>query len=116
MVADRASVLIVDDEVVFREVLSTVLREEGYVVRTAADGQAALRLIDEERPDLIISDVMMPQVSGMELLRRLRDAGQQIPVILMSAGYRQQPVPEAHFVAKPFDFDELIPLVRQLLP
>ena len=114
--AVRESVLIVDDEVVFREVLSTVLRDEGYAVRTAADGEAALRLIGEERPGLIISDVMMPQVSGVELLRRLRDAGEQIPVILMSAGYRERDLPEVHFVAKPFDFDELIPLVRQLLP
>lgn len=113
--AIRESLLIVDDEVVFREVLSAVLRDEGYVVRTAADGRAALHLIDEERPGLIISDVMMPQMGGVELLQRLRDAGQQIPVILMSAGYRERDLPEVHFVPKPFDFDELIPLVRQLL-
>lgn len=114
--ARRESVHIVDGEVVFREVLSAMLRDEGYAVHTAADGEAALRLIDEERPGLIISDGMMPQVSGVELLRRLRDAGRQIPVILMSAGYRERNLPEVHVVPKPFDFDELIPLVRQLFP
>ena len=113
------TILIVDDEPIIRELLGHILEDAGYHVRLAAHGGEALDLLNKERPDLIIADVMMPVLDGVELCRRLKGdaATQEIPIILMSAAARHV-VWDAGadaFLDKPFDLETLVALVRQQL-
>lgn len=82
-------VLIVEDEEHIAEALAFVIEEAGYAVRTARNGREALALVAEGEPNLIISDLMMPQVNGEQLLRELRARGIKTPVVLMSAAGRR---------------------------
>ena len=113
-------ILIVDDEPSVRDVMAAVLIDAGYSVQTAADGRIALKIIDDARPDLIISDVMMPHLDGWALLDHTRERDPALPVILMSAGdwiraRRMMPLPDhAVFLAKPFAIEELLALVVRL--
>lgn len=81
--SDR-SILVVDDERTIREVLRRYLERDGYRVREAADGQAALEAVQEEQPDLIVLDLMLPGVDGMTVARRLR-AGVSVPIVMLTA-------------------------------
>ncbi|WP_373047735.1 response regulator transcription factor [Vulgatibacter sp.] len=110
-------ILVVEDDGSITEVLGDLLRSEGYRVETAEDGQAGLSAILRQPPDLLLLDVMMPRMSGPELLVQLRALGlDRFPVVLMSAA----PPPDhvalgaAAFVAKPFDLDEVVALVERL--
>ena len=113
----RAHVLVVDDD---RGILSTVrdaLETEGYTVATAPSGEEALSAVEQQRPDLIMLDVNMPQVDGWEVLSRLRAAaGQQTPVVVMTAGYGAQDQALASgaqgYLGKPFDLDDLYTTVE----
>ena len=113
-------ILIVDDEDVLVEMLCEVLLESGYRVLTARNGRVALELIQQQRPSLILSDAMMPGMSGMELYERLQvqPRYQGIPFLLMSAvaypqaRLRYQAVP---FISKPFDLITLLDMVEQML-
>ena len=115
-----ALILIVDDEAPIREVLAAVLHDLGYRTVVARHGRQALELVAHERPDLIISDLMMPVLNGRVLCQRLKaDAATQgIPIILMtSAGLEQaRGVPAEAYLDKPFDLDELEALVQASLP
>jgi two-component system phosphate regulon response regulator PhoB len=113
------TILLVDDERPVREMLAMALEASGFVVLQAFHGRHALQLIAQHRPDLVISDVMMPLVGGVELCGRLKadPATSAVPVVLMSAAG-----PEAGrgagadaVVAKPFDLDEMDALVQRLL-
>ena len=75
----RTLVLVVDDEPMIREILAEWLVEEGYRVQCAADGQEALDLVGAEIPDVIVTDIRMPRVHGIQLIERLRDAGHATP-------------------------------------
>ncbi|HLU25897.1 MAG TPA: response regulator, partial [Longimicrobiales bacterium] len=81
----RLSILVVDDESALREVLSLRIADWGYDVHTAADAAEAERLIQERRPDVVLSDVVLPDVTGLELLRRLKRHSPSLPVILITA-------------------------------
>jgi two-component system, OmpR family, response regulator ResD len=84
--APRRTVLVVDDEPTITEVVARYLERAGYVAATAGDGAKALRLADELDPDLVVLDVMLPQLDGLEVLRRLREHdGARTPVILLTA-------------------------------
>lgn len=117
---ERPSVLLVDDELAQREVLAYNLEAEGYRVRTASDGEEARLLISEEAPDLIVLDWMMPNLSGIELCRRLklRPETRAIPIILLSA--RAEEVDRVRgletgaddYVIKPYSVVELMARVR----
>ncbi len=112
--SDRpASVLVVDDERYIVDFVGILLEEEGYAVVRAYDGQQAWELARRHRPDLVITDVMMPRMNGFELLRRLRESRElgQVPVILMSAVARPDGPSGAHFLPKPFDIDRMLDLV-----
>lgn len=110
-------ILVVDDEPVIRDVLSALFETEGYRVHTAADGLAALEVLAETPPDLVIADIIMPRLDGWGLLASLRAQYPDIPVILLSATFRGQPPNGAVFVAKPFDVDHLLATVaRELTP
>jgi CheY-like chemotaxis protein len=87
------NILVVDDELVIRQTLSTVLAELGCSVRTAADGLIALSAITAEIPDILISDLNMPRMCGFELLSLVRRRFPSIRVIAMSGGYSGQIVP-----------------------
>ena len=117
VVLEAALILIVDDERPIRELLTALLRDAGYRTETAANGAEALARIGERRPDLVISDLMMPVLGGADLCRRLKGAPATatLPFVLMSA-VRQDPTAGADaLLGKPFDLDAVEAAVRGLL-
>lgn len=82
------NVLIVDDEELFRIMLEEMVRREGHQVRSAANGNEALRAIAQQPPDLIITDILMPEKDGIELIAELGQRGSRIPIIAISGGRR----------------------------
>jgi CheY-like chemotaxis protein len=80
------SLMVIDDDPDHREMLQDLFRGRGYDVVTAADGEEGLRLSDLRRPDLIILDLFMPRMTGLEVLASLKRQHPQLPVIVMSAG------------------------------
>lgn len=117
---DRPRILVVDDEPQLTRVLRTGLSSRGYDVRAAADGLTALDTFTDWHPDLVITDLGMPNMNGLELCRRLR-AISQVPIIVLSAKGEEQTKVEAldtgadDFVTKPFGIDELLARVRASL-
>lgn len=111
-----ARILVADDEPPIVEILATVLEDEGYTVLRAYDGAAALAAVERERPALIISDVMMPRMSGLELAERVREADADLPIVLISA-VPPPSVALAHttVLTKPFDIEAIVDLVARLL-
>ena len=81
----KTKVLIVDDEPAIREVLEMILQEWGYEVRLASDGAEAKELVETYDPEVVVSDVVMPQLSGLDLLRCLEAGNSNRPVILVTA-------------------------------
>lgn len=116
---DRQTVLVVDDEPAIRDLIVAVLEDEGYRALGAGSGRLALELLPVERPDLVLMDVMMPEMDGREALRRMRAAPglDQIPVVLMSAAFAPDRVGLciAAFLPKPFDLDELLDTIADAL-
>jgi two-component system, NtrC family, response regulator AtoC len=112
-------VLVIDDEAGLRHTLTLILRDEGYQVATAEDGQAGLRAALAESPDLVLCDVRMPRLDGLEFLRQYRDAGGGALVIMMSAYGALESAVEAmrqgayDYVAKPFNADEVVLTLRK---
>lgn len=94
---DRGDILIVDDEPDIRGFLSAVLADEGFAVRSAGDGSQALEALASSRPALVILDLMMPQVSGLQVLEALqaRPETARIPVIVLSAKASHRDILEA---------------------
>lgn len=117
---DRARILVVDDEPQLVRVLRTGLKSRGYDVRGASDGESGLETFNEWRPDLVITDLAMPNVDGLEFCRRLR-AISQVPIIVLSAKGEEKTKVAAldigadDFVTKPFGIDELLARVRASL-
>ncbi len=107
------TILIVDDDVHIVELLAELLESEGFAVRKAYDGSAALEEAELTPPDLVLSDVAMPKLNGIALARRLRDRG--IPVVLLSAAVTDPRLPDVPFVAKPFDLDQILAIITQHL-
>lgn len=110
-----ATVLVVEDEPAIREVIATLLEDEGYLVRHAKDGLEALDAINGDRIDLIVSDVVMPRLDGASLARKLRGRGHLMPIVLMSAVYADVDLPGVRFVPKPFEIDRLLGTVASAL-
>jgi two-component system alkaline phosphatase synthesis response regulator PhoP len=120
---DRKRILVVDDEIYIVHILEFSLTMEGYTVLTASDGEEALKLIEQERPDLVVLDIMMPKLDGYEVCRRLRQDDQfgNLPVILLSA--KGRPVDREaglqagadDYIAKPFSPRKLLEKIRELL-
>lgn len=116
------TVLVVDDEPTISEVVSRYLERAGYTARTAADGLEAIRLVEESSPDLVVLDVMLPQVDGIRVLRHLREAeGRDVPVILLTAKGEQDDkltglrAGADDYVVKPFSPRELVARVDAVL-
>jgi CheY-like chemotaxis protein len=116
---DSLPVLIVDDEPAILDLLRSVLEDEGFTVITASNGTDALSLIQRTPVALVLTDLMMPLVSGINLARQLRSSPQtaSIPLLLMSAAMPQQVNPIfAAVIHKPFAVDTVVSIVRQFLP
>jgi CheY-like chemotaxis protein len=115
-----ATILVVDDEPLIRNVIVAVLRAEGYAVVTADDGLAALEVVQQEAPALVLMDVMMPRMDGRAAFRAMRDhlPEDDLPVILMSAMAKPVDLDPriTAFLRKPLDLDQLLALVARLLP
>lgn len=117
---DRPRILVIDDEPQLIRVLRTGLKSRGYEVRAAADGLAGFEMFTDWHPDLVITDLAMPNVDGLELCRRVR-AVSQVPIIVLSAKGEENTKVEAldigadDFVTKPFGIDELLARVRASL-
>ena len=117
-------VLIVDDDPRLREYIRVNLEMEGYSVREAGNAEEGLRVLEESTPDLVLLDVMMPDVDGWEMLRRVqeRHGVGAIPVIMFSGQVDEQAVADAAsrgaqgFIGKPFTPQQLIDQTKQLLP
>ncbi len=109
------AILVVDDELTILELLTTLLDEEGYRVIPAVDGEAALAVLEREPVDLVITDVMMPRLGGVELVRALRqrDGMHATPVVLISAALTPplDGLDPCWYVAKPFDVDDLLAVI-----
>ena len=118
--ADRSRVLVVDDEPQITRVLRTVLSSQGYQVRTADEGETALASFGEWRPELVITDLFMPHMDGIELCRRIRSVS-SVPIIVLSVKGEERAKVEAldsgadDYVTKPFGIDELLARVRAAL-
>jgi two-component system, OmpR family, response regulator MprA len=116
-----AHLLIVDDEPAVRDALDRALRSNGYRVTTAVDGQAGLEAIADEPPDLIVLDVMMPRLDGLETCRTIRRRGDRTPVLMLTArdavGDRVEGLDAGadDYLVKPFALDELLTRIRALL-
>ncbi len=121
-VLPRASVLVIDDEPEVRSIVVQILIRFGCEVEAAKDGAAGWDSLARRSFDLVITDLVMPRLSGLELLRRLRAANPNLPVIVMS-GYSpwttadlDQLLRPGVFLDKPFTFEALIEAVHDLLP
>lgn len=117
--SEFGDLLIVDDEEMMGVVLSGVFEDAGFTVRTATNGEEAIRHIGERLPDVLLLDIIMPGLSGMEVLRRIKSVDEGIPVILMTAMAGVSGAVEAmragafDYIAKPFHNEELLRIVTE---
>ncbi|MEU8249263.1 response regulator transcription factor [Nonomuraea sp. NPDC048916] len=116
----EARLLVVDDEPNIRELFSASLRMAGFEVLTAADGREALRVAEESCPDLVMLDVLLPDLDGLTVATRLRSRGRRVPVLFVTA----KDTPEDRiaglglgedYVTKPFSLEEVIARIRAVL-
>jgi two-component system response regulator PilR (NtrC family) len=115
------TILVVDDEQSMREFLTVLLENQGYRVIAAPDGERALTLITEQLPDLVISDVRMPKMDGIDLLTRVREQHPHLPVVMMTAyassdsTIRAMQLGADDYITKPFRIDEIRLVVEKAL-
>ncbi|MGD0741959.1 MAG: response regulator transcription factor [Acidimicrobiales bacterium] len=121
MNAAAGRVLVVDDEPNITNLVATALRYEGFEVATAASGRAALGEVESNRPDLLILDVLLPDLDGFEVARRLRQDGRHVPILFLTAKdatedkVRGLTLGGDDYVTKPFSLEELVARVRAVL-
>jgi len=119
-VAERCNILVIDDEPQITRVLKTTLSSQGYAIRTASDGDEALQVMKEWMPDLLITDLRMPHMNGLELCRHVR-AKSPLPIIVLSVKGEEKIKVDAldagadDYVTKPFSVNELLARVRAAL-
>ncbi|WP_076220939.1 response regulator transcription factor, partial [Mycobacterium avium] len=115
------NVLVVDDEAVLAEMVSMALRYEGWNIATASDGASAIAAARNQRPDVVVLDVMLPDMSGLDVLHKLREENPQLPVLLLTA---KDAVEDRiagltaggdDYVTKPFSIEEVVLRLRALL-
>ena len=120
MTSEHKRILVVDDEPQITRVLRRSLQTHGYDVRTAADGEAALDVLHDWLPDLVVTDLSMPGMDGIELCRRIRTQA-QLPIIVLSVKGEEQSKVKAldagadDYLTKPFGMDELLARMRAAL-
>ena len=117
----EARLLVVEDEPNIRELLATSLRYAGFDVATAASGAEALRVADAHDPDLCVLDVMLPDMDGFTVTRRLREQGRQLPIVFVTARdsvddkIKGLTVGGDDYVTKPFSLEEVVARIRAVL-
>jgi two-component system, OmpR family, response regulator PrrA len=115
------SVLVVDDDEAIRTALERALALEGFVVTVAADGRAALAAVTDDAPDVLVLDVVMPELDGVAVTKTLRDQGRQLPILILSAldevndRVAGLQAGADDYLVKPFAVDELVARLRALL-
>ncbi|GGJ89309.1 response regulator [Pseudomonas matsuisoli] len=115
------TILIVDDEYLIADILGYALEDEGYMVAKASNGRKGLEVLDRERPELVITDFMMPVMDGLEFARAIRARPQlaNLPIILMSGAQahvgRAQPGLFSQVFDKPFDLSSILEAVHGLV-
>ena len=116
----KVNILVVDDEPQITRVLKTSLSSRGYGIRTASDGEEALQMMKEWQPDLVVTDLRMPNMDGLQLCRRIRTES-RIPIIVLSVKGEDTIKVEAldagadDYVTKPFSMNELMARIRAAL-
>ncbi len=118
--SQRGSVLVVDDDATVLQILSAYLQRAGYATRVAGDGVEALGLAAEQRPDLVVLDLMLPGLNGLDVMRRLREHGDLSVILLSAKGEPGDRVTELRlgaddYVPKPFSPAELVARVDAVL-
>lgn len=115
-------ILVAEDEPMLLKTIELKLKKEGYEVITTVDGREAVAKIDEVDPDLVITDIMMPYVSGLEIVAIVRKkTNKRIPIIMLSAMEQEKVVMEAFelgaddYITKPFSLNELVIRVKRLI-
>jgi len=117
----EARLLVVEDEPNIRELLATSLRFAGFEVHVAADGAAAIKQASEHVPDLVVLDVMLPDMDGFTVTRRLRDSGRLLPIVFVTARdsledkVKGLTVGGDDYVTKPFSLEEVVARIRAVL-
>ncbi|MBK7722413.1 MAG: response regulator transcription factor [Austwickia sp.] len=117
----EARLLVVEDEPNIRELLATSLRFAGFEVHTAADGAGAVSVAEKEQPDLVVLDVMLPDLDGFEVTRRLREHGRHMPIVFVTARdsvddkVKGLTVGGDDYVTKPFSLEEVVARIRAVL-
>ncbi len=121
MSGNTLRLLVVDDQVGVRRLISEVLMDEGYIVEQAATGREALERIKQKNYQLVLLDVKMPEMDGLETLREMRKIKPAVPVVLLTAYGESEIMKKAeqmgvqHFINKPFDLEELRFTVQRVL-
>lgn len=122
MRTENKRILVVDDDSHIRELVKENLGEEGYRVFTANDGLSAMNMIKNHKPDLIVLDIMMPEMDGWEVCKTIRDSGKKIKIIMLSARSTSRDrmigiriLKADRYLTKPFDIEDLLAEVRRLL-
>jgi DNA-binding response OmpR family regulator len=123
MIEMEAKILIVDDDPCLLRLVGYILEKEGYEIVTAMDGQEALEKVETENPDLVLLDVMMPGINGLEVCRQLRHQPETagLPIIMLSARSKVSDriaglqAGANDYIAKPFDASEIVACIAALL-
>ena len=121
MLPERKQILVVDDEPNLRRVLSALLARDDYDVHTAEDGEQALTILNDHHIDMVVTDLRMPKIDGMELLRRVRAMDEELPVVIITAHGTVDNAVEAlktgafDYITKPFDQTEVRTIVKKAL-
>jgi two-component system response regulator VicR len=112
-------ILLVEDELAAAEAVGYLLQLNGFQVEAAANGREALDCLERNRPDLVLSDIMMPLMDGLELARSIRERPElrDLPIVLMSAAHNilRGETPATAVLPKPLDFPRLLATLRRLL-
>ena len=118
---EKTRVLVVDDEPNIVDVISMALRYEGFDVATASSGADAVAAFAEQRPAIVVLDVMLPDVDGFEVARRLGTSGENVPIVFLTARDSTEDVVKGltiggdDYVTKPFSLEELVARIRTIL-
>jgi len=116
------TILVADDEMIMLKTIELRLKKDGHNVIICQDGREALKKIEESSPDLIITDIMMPFLSGLEIIGAVKKQGKKIPIIVLSAMGQENVVLEAFqlgaddYITKPFSPNELSMRVKRYIP
>ncbi len=117
----KADILIVEDDATIARFVELELAHAGYSVKKVADGESALAAVEEKEPDLIILDLMLPKITGMEVAERLRENGSHVPILMLTARAETHDLVSGFeagaddYLRKPFEIPELLSRVRALL-